>query len=132
MSPMLKSLLSIVCGLTITIQTEFLSAQGPHCVNENANCIGGECNNNHCGPCKVTCKGSVEPGTISRHYWDVECDYVCIPPVRFPWMKCCDLPCPKIRQIHVMKKHKYKINVCNFHWKLNKTWSCFGGKCVTK
>lgn len=124
------TLFAFLCRILITGNSQLLCAGDQPVSGNCSNCIGDCTSSRPCQPCKVTCKGGVEKETISRHCWDVECDYVCIPPVKFPWMKCCELPCPKIRKIHVMKRRDYKIDICKFHWKLKKTWPCCGNACV--
>lgn len=126
-----KILLALMCGMLIAVQSQSLNAADSPCLGEDG-CVKGCCDSNNCEPCNVTCKFCIEKETKSRHCWKVECDYVCIPPVKFPWTKCCDLPCPKIRQINVLKKHKYKIDVCKFHWKLKKLWPCCDDQCIAE
>ncbi len=126
-------LFALFCGIIIAGNPQFLRADDRPASANHSDCIGNCPPYSSCPQCKVTCKGSVEKDTITRHYWDVECDYVCIPPVKFPWTKCCELPCPKIRKIHVMKRRDYKIDICKFHWKLKKIWPCCNGNsCATQ
>lgn len=77
-----------------------------------------------CGPESATCHPEYKEETIKESCWQVERDFVCIPPVRFPWMCCDDLPCPRIRQVNKLKAHKYERTECRFGWSLKKLWPC--------
>ncbi len=68
-----------------------------------------------CGK-KVCC---LEVGTkpITKHCFEVECREICIPPVLFPWMKCCQTRPGKVRTIRVLKKHEYKVERCEYIWR---------------
>lgn len=50
--------------------------------------------------------------------WDVECQEVCIPPVRFPWMKCWPLSCGRVRVVKVLKKEETEVEKCELKWQV--------------
>jgi hypothetical protein len=81
----------------------------------------------HCHPLKDrVCVTSVEPGKASKSCWDVECEEVCIPAVRFPWEKrgveACDGSavlltdkCGKVRRVNRLRKHDYECETCQYN-----------------
>ncbi|MBL4885666.1 MAG: hypothetical protein JKY95_14190 [Planctomycetaceae bacterium] len=125
-------LLILLCGVLLSANMQSASAETQYRAGTPSDCTDGNCCTTSSSPCKVTCKLCKERVQESKYCWKVECDHVCIPPVKFPWTKCCELRCPKIRKIHVLKKHDYKINVCKYHWKLKKFWPRIHDKCIAE
>jgi len=83
-----------------------------------------------CEPYKATCHPCWEHETEDDYCWQVEKDYVCIPPVKFPWQKCCELGCPRIRKINTLKIYEFERDFCRFKWNLKKYYPCCDQDCV--
>ncbi|TWT62566.1 hypothetical protein [Rubinisphaera italica] len=111
-------LLLVLSGGTLQAGEPCLDA----CI-ENGKC-GPPCCPQPCDPYKATCNGCWEQDKEEHYCWQVEKDFVCIPPVRFPWQKCCDLGCPRIRKVSKLKIYKYDCDVCKFKWNLKKFYPC--------
>jgi len=81
------------------------------------------CNSNCCSHGCKTCRLHVETLKVKKH---------CIPPVRFPWQKCCELKCGKIKTVRVLKKHEYTCEKCGYKWDIeNLCGACPTGNCET-
>ncbi len=68
-----------------------------------------------CG--RPSCGVEVKEGKIKRHFWNVERKPICIPAVRFPWQKCGELHCGRVRAVRVMAIEEYDVPVCEYNWK---------------
>ncbi|HAH44944.1 hypothetical protein [Gimesia sp.] len=103
----------------------------PTCDKANGAC--GSCNS--CNSCSHGCKSCrlhVETLKVKKHCFNIECKEVCIPPVRFPWQKCCELKCGKIKTVRVLKKHEYTCEKCGYKWDIeNLCGACPAGNCET-
>jgi hypothetical protein len=84
----------------------------------NAACPGSHDCSCHvqCPRCQSYCKLEVEKELEKKHCWKVECETICIPPVRFPWQRGCPAKCAKTRTVRVLKKHEYECDVCSYQW----------------
>lgn len=67
------------------------------------------------GSCLSGCKspGSCRPvphqETIKEECFDVECEYICIPGIKFPWQRCCEPPsCGRVRCVHRLTSHEHE------------------------
>ncbi|MFG0334769.1 MAG: hypothetical protein ACF8TS_15550 [Maioricimonas sp. JB049] len=81
--------------------------------------IGG-CKPHRCDtPMRLVCQPTVTAEPREEECWEVECEYVCIPPVRFPWQPC-GTPggCGKIRRVRKLKKVKYECGT-DYVWEWN-------------
>ena len=110
-----------ICGLLLVAGSiNFAQAQDACCVNG----CHPPCCQPECGPYKATCCPEWVPEKEDHYCWQVERDFVCIPPVKFPWQSCCDLKCGRIRKIHKLKIYEYECDVCKFKWNLKKFYPC--------
>ena len=68
----------------------------------------------------VCCRLKVENDEVDEHCWNVECKYICVPRVVFPWQKSCCDPCVNngacVKKIKVLKKEKYTCPTCKYSW----------------
>jgi len=73
------------------------------------------------GPCCCFCQEgrchvSVEQKEVDVKCFDVECEAICIPPLRFPW-ECGPLKkCGKVRIVKKLTTDKKKKCVCEYDW----------------
>jgi hypothetical protein len=59
----------------------------------------------------------VETVKEARPCFDVECEAICIPPVKLPWHDCCAPPhCAKTRLTHVLVEKEYECERCQYKW----------------
>jgi hypothetical protein len=79
----------------------------------------------HAGPFGCPCCGSdgicilkAEPGTEKEKCYDVECEEVCIPPVRFPWESCRAPKCGRVRVVARLKHDEREEPVCKYEWQV--------------
>ena len=59
----------------------------PSAMAQCGNCKPADCGESCCGSCEpswLCCQAECKMETIKKHCYEVECDYVCIPPVRLP------------------------------------------------
>ena len=71
-----------------------------------------------CPNCHHHCELEVETVKEARPCFDVECEAICIPPVKLPWHDCCAPPhCAKTRLIHVLVEKEYECERCLYKWK---------------
>lgn len=69
----------------------------------------------HCPNCH--CELSLEKVKEKKYCWDVECQAICIPKIKFPWESCCGPPkCAKLKYVHVLKKIEYECEHCQYKW----------------
>ncbi len=54
----------------------------------------------------------------TRHCWEVERKEICIPAIRFPWMKCGPLHCGRVRTVNVLVAKDYESEKCVYEWKI--------------
>lgn len=54
----------------------------------------------------------------TRHCWEVECKEICIPAIRFPWMKCGPLHCGRVRAVKGLVAKDYECEKCVYEWKI--------------
>ncbi|MGN6548084.1 MAG: hypothetical protein ACTHK7_23820 [Aureliella sp.] len=71
-----------------------------------------------CPECTKVCCPEKVTKKEKESCWEVECKEVCIPPVRFPWMKCWPLSCGRIRVVNVLKKEETEVEKCEVKWKV--------------
>lgn len=64
------------------------------------------CHQIECPRCH--CKVSVDEVTEKKTCFEVTCEPICIPRVHFPWEKCCQPKCARIKYVHVAKKESYE------------------------
>jgi hypothetical protein len=118
-------LLMITC---IGMQQNFATSKTPCCDQSKTACSNSCCESQGC----KTCRLHVETLKVKKHCFNVECKEICIPPVRFPWQKYCELKCGKIKTIRILKKQEYTCEKCAYKWIVDcQCGSCTSGKCET-
>ena len=71
---------------------------------------GHNCHADSCPRCH--CKVSIEEVKEKKTCFDVTCEPICIPKIHFPWEKCCEPKCARIKFVHVAKKVTYECKKC--------------------
>lgn len=117
-----------VSAMTVGGNQNFANPGAP-CSNN----VNGACgNSNYCSQGCKSCRLYVETLKVKKHCYNIECKEICIPPVRFPWQKCCELKCGKIKTVRVLKKHDYTCDKCGYKWVVEcNCGACTSGNCVT-
>jgi hypothetical protein len=70
-----------------------------------------------CPGCGTVCCPRVERGSEKKHCWEVECEEICVPAIRWPWLPCCEpLKCGYTRTVRKLKKVEYECPVCKYTW----------------
>ncbi len=69
-----------------------------------------------CPQCDHICQLNVETEKVKHSCWNVECVPICIPRVTFPWQKCCEPKCAKLKYVRVLKKHEWECEHCKYSW----------------
>ena len=120
----------ILLAITATMMggnQNFANPGSPCCEKANGACG----NSNYCSQGCKSCRLHVETLKVKKHCYSIECKDICIPPVRFPWQKCCTLKCGKIKTVRVLKKHNYTCEKCGYKWTVEcNCGSCTSGNCV--
>lgn len=131
----MKYLAIVLLAVTVSLSgsAQSSAASGAPCCDKTngacSNCPGGN-NCNRCSQGCKTCRLYVETLKVKKHCYFFECKDVCIPPVRFPWQKCCDLKCGKVKTVRVLKKHEWKCDKCGYKWTVEDLCgSCNSGDC---
>ena len=95
--------------------------------------IGGACA--ACGAGDKVCVTYAKPGTVEKHCWNVECEEVCIPAIRWPWQcrgwgeharcdaeacadGCSTIACGKVRVVRRLKKETYEEDACVYEHRI--------------
>ena len=97
-------------------------------------CTSGACDSSGCGRGCGQCDGeyccpTAELVKDKKTCFNVECKNICIPAVKFPWDKSCELTCGKVRTVHVLKKSSYPVEKVVYKWEADQPCGCCGG-CV--
>ena len=69
-----------------------------------------------CPRCHTSCQLEIEKGKEKKSCWEIECKAICIPKVTFPWQKCCQPKCAKVKYVNVLKKKTWECEVCKTKW----------------
>lgn len=78
-----------------------------------------------CPQCGAVCQPIREDGKEKKHCWKVECEHICIPPVRFPWVGCeVPLHCGRVKAVRRLKKEEYECPTCKIKWEVQGGCSC--------
>lgn len=85
-----------------------------------------------CPRCGEVCKPSVERDLEDKTCWEVECETICIPRVRFPWEKapcgCCPpAKCARAKKVNVLIEYEYKCPVCKYSFEAPESRPCGPG-----
>lgn len=66
---------------------------------------------------KARCEVDVGVEEVDVNGFDVKCERICIPPLRFPW-ECGPLKkCGKVRYVNQLVEDKTTTKVCTYEWK---------------
>ena len=88
-----------------------------------------------CGAGEKVCVTDAKPGTVEKHCWNVECEEVCIPAIRYPWHcwgwgkgvdcdsgacgdGCSQTGCGRVRVVRRLKKETYEEDVCEYEHRI--------------
>lgn len=80
------------------------------------------CQTCHAAPCACKpqdcdhCRLKVKKVKETKKCFEIEQKEVCVPPVRFPWEKCCPPTRSKFRTVNTLKTKKYECDVCEYKW----------------
>ena len=75
---------SAVLGLVLTLGIQSVQAD---CGTNKPDGCGKGCNRS-CQPANLCCQNTLKTRNVKKHCYDVECSYVCIPPVTLPARLC--------------------------------------------
>ena len=93
-------------------------------MSETINLADTECQQG-CGtvPCQKceddTCRLELDHTPKKKTCFKTEQVSICIPPVRFPWQKCCPPGTSKTKLVNKLKVHQFECPNCDYKWKLN-------------
>lgn len=76
---------------------------------------GGPCGT-CCPSCHSYCQLTVTPDVEEKSCWEIECEEICIPAIRFPWEKCCEPKCGTVITVKKLKKVTYECPTCKYEW----------------
>lgn len=123
-------------GIVLLAVTTMLIGGNQNFANPGTPCCdqaNGACgSSSYCSRGCKYCQLHVETLKVKKHCYNIECKDICIPPVRFPWQKCCELKCGKIKTVRVLKKHEYKCDKCGYKWTVECSCNACnpGGSCA--
>lgn len=82
-----------------------------------------------CPRCHAYCQLTVTPDKEEKTCWEIECEEICIPAIRFPWEKCCEPKCGTVISVRRLKKVTYECPTCKYEWTpvCASCGSCCGG-----
>ena len=107
----------------------------------------GSCDSVSCAPCNYTCCPEVKTVKVKKHYWETECEPICIPKVQCPLFRffrksncdsCTDAPfngcslrgrCAEVRVVKKLKKVSYETEKCVVQWNVRCVSSGAGKSC---
>ena len=69
-----------------------------------------------CQSCGGACVLKVTEVEEDDTCYEVECEEVCIPAVRFPWESCRTPKCGRVRLVAKLKEEKSKKTTCKYEW----------------
>lgn len=64
------------------------------------------------------CKLELDQSKVKKTCFKVEQKPICVPPVRFPWMKSCPPGTSKTKLVKVLSTHSFECPNCAYKWKL--------------
>lgn len=97
--------LAAVCGSHVSIAADESSP-----ANKRP-CCPPQCPN-----CKAYCKFEMVDGKEEKSCWCVERKAICIPRITFPWQKCCEPKCGRVKWVKVLKEMTYECDRCQCKW----------------
>jgi len=69
-------------------------------------------------PCQY-CELKTKKVEVEKSGFKIEQKEVCVPAVRYPWMKCNPPKRSRVRTVNVLKKHKSKGEKCEYKWSVH-------------
>lgn len=69
-----------------------------------------------CPNCKAYCKFEWENAKESKSCWCIERKAICIPKITFPWQKCTEPKCARVRWVNILKEMEYECPRCKCKW----------------
>jgi hypothetical protein len=72
----------------------------------------------HCHSCGRACVLKVAQVDSEEDCYEVECEEVCIPAVRFPWQSCHAPRCGRSRLVTKLKIESRPTKICEYEWVL--------------
>ena len=71
--------------------------------------------------CIYCCRPVMKREKIERECFEVKCEYICIPGIKWPWQKCCEKPsCGKVKKVRKLSKREYECGEkCVWDWELS-------------
>ncbi|REJ93380.1 MAG: hypothetical protein DWQ34_10720 [Planctomycetota bacterium] len=71
--------------------------------------------------CIYCCRPVVKRETVEKEGFDVECEYICVPGIKWPWQKCCEKPsCGKVKKVRKLVKREWECGEkCVWEWELS-------------
>ncbi len=119
------AVLVALCSVAALPAQDVQLASHNNAVHNNAvhNNAGGHGLHAHAGPCGTCCPSchqycqlTVTPDVEEKNCWEIECEEICIPAVRFPWEKCCEPKCGTVITVKRLKKVTYECPTCKYEW----------------
>jgi hypothetical protein len=71
--------------------------------------------------CVCYCRPVARQETVTKECFEVECETICIPGIKFPWQDCCEPPsCGKVRRVRRLTRHEYECGTrIVWEWELS-------------
>lgn len=111
----------LIAAVCVGLGTQAALATGPACTT---GCLSS------CYDSEKICCPQLETKTIEKSSFEIECKDICIPAVRFPWSKCCEPRCGRVRTVRVLKKKTIKLEQCGYEWKIQGGCATGCGQCA--
>ena len=70
-----------------------------------------------CPQCRHRCELEIKQTTDKHTTYDIECETICIPRVRFPWTRCCEPYQATQRTVQRLKTRTYECPRCEYKWR---------------
>ncbi len=73
-----------------------------------------------CAPAScANCTPEVVKEKYTKTYYKPGTKKICIPPIKFPWMKCNEFGCPEVKCVRTFEKDEIECERCVVKWKLD-------------
>ena len=109
-----------LCGVASLSAEDLRLANNSHNNANNAAAHGHRAHAGYCGTncprCHRYCQLTVVPTTVEKSCWEIECEEICIPAIRFPWEKNCEPKCGTVITVKRLKKVTYECPSCKCEW----------------
>lgn len=70
-----------------------------------------------CPSCSHRCEFKIERTTEEKECFEVECETICIPRIRFPWTRCNEPYQATQRTVQKLKTRTYECPACEYTWR---------------